>query len=86
MTMERSKTNRTVQNLVRHPKNGVVTPLRLWLAWQIADNWRVQKRLPRLTAFGKRVGLIRQNADRESRDLPRTSPRSCSQSGPTKED
>lgn len=39
---------------------GHVTPLRLWAAWQISGNWRIHKRLPRLTKFAKKVGLVKE--------------------------
>ena len=39
---------------------GHVTPLRLWAAWQISFNWRIHQRLPRLTKFAKKVGLVKE--------------------------
>lgn len=52
-----------VERIVRHPRDGVVTPARLFAAWQIADNWRVHHRLPLLAEFGKRIGIIKSNAN-----------------------
>jgi hypothetical protein len=37
---------------------GNVTPLRLWAAWQISFNFGLHKRLPRLTKFGKNMGIV----------------------------
>jgi hypothetical protein len=53
--------NCKLKRLVRHPRDGVVTPRRLWAAWQIADNWRLHQRLPRLKEFGMRIGIIKPN-------------------------
>jgi len=36
---------------------GNVTPNRLWAAWQISHNWRLQQRLPRLTEFASNIGI-----------------------------
>jgi hypothetical protein len=27
-------------------------------AWEVGGNWRIQKRLPRLTAYAKKMGWI----------------------------
>jgi hypothetical protein len=51
-----------VNQIVRHPSDGIVTPRRLFAAWQIAYNLGLHRRLQRLTAFGKRVGLIAPSA------------------------
>ena len=40
-----------------YPEYGIVTPLRLFAAWYIAENWRLHKRCPRLAAFSKRLGI-----------------------------
>lgn len=54
--------NMKTKLIVKHPRDGIVTPIRLWSAWQIADNWRLWHRLPRLTKFGKRIGIIKEIA------------------------
>lgn len=46
--------NGTVPKLVKMDY-GNVTPNRLFAAWQIRDNDRLHKRLPRLSAFSKNV-------------------------------
>lgn len=50
-----------MKRILHLPEDVVVTPRRLWAAWQIAYNWRVHHRLPRLTDFGKRIGVIKPN-------------------------
>jgi len=44
--------------IVNSRDDGIVTPNRLWAAWQIAKNPRVHQRLSRIATFGKNVGLI----------------------------
>lgn len=46
-------------NIIKHPIDGVVTPLRLWAVWKVSKNWRLQQRLPKITSLGKLVGMIR---------------------------
>jgi hypothetical protein len=40
---------------VKHMKT---KDLRFWAAGIVADNWRLRKRLPRITAFAAWLGLL----------------------------
>jgi len=57
--MNDESVNDIINRIVKHPRDCIVTPLRLWGAWVVSNNWRISQRLPRLTKFAIRVGLIK---------------------------
>lgn len=54
-----------------------VTKAREAAAWRVAGNWRIQKRLPRLTALAKQLGFTHGTLSHDSRPKAAAEDKDC---------
>lgn len=44
-----------IKQIVNHKDDGIITPNRLFAAWQVSKNWRITQRLPRLSKLAYKL-------------------------------